>query len=330
VIVKHEPARCDPSLRLFNSRSEEAAQLIRPDGSVVHAWRYPQGRSWHYAEMVGGGRLVAIDKNHGILELDRTSALVWRFDTPAHHDFARKPDGNTYVLSGRKRIAEHVLPGREVFYDGLYDVTPRGQVVWEWHAEQHAGKLGLRHRLPDDYAFSDWPHINTCEVLPDSPLGAKDPRFAAGNLLMCGRIIDTVWVVDRTTGRVTWRWGPGELIGPHMPTMLPTGNLLLYDNGSVGRRNRGYSRVVEVELPAGRIVWEYVADPPHAFFSPSRGSAERLPNGNHLIAESDRGRLFEVAPDGDVVWAYQNERKRPGGGVDPIYRVKAYPPGDAA
>jgi len=330
MITQHDPSRCDPSLRLFNSRGEERARLIEPDGAVVHEWACERGRSWHYAEMLPNGHLVAIDKGHGLIELDRDSQLVWQFDTDAHHDFARKTDGNTYVLSGRTRIAEHLLPGRELFYDGLYEVTPRGEVVWEWHADQHAAELGLCRRLPDDYAFSDWPHVNTCEVLPSSPLGERDPRFAAGNLLMCGRIVDTVWVVDRTTGRVTWWWGPGELIGPHMPTMLPTGNLLIYDNGGVGERDRGYSRVVELDPLAGRIVWEYVADPPHAFFSPSRGSAERLPNGNHLIAESDHGRLFEVAPDGDVVWAYQNERTRSGGGVDPIYRVKAYPPGDAA
>jgi hypothetical protein len=326
MITQHDATRCDPSLRLFNSRSQERAQLIRPDGTVVHEWVYEQGRSWHYAEMLSNGNLVAVDKGHGVLEIDRDSQLVWRHDTPAHHDFARKADGNTYVLSGRTRQAERMRSGRELFYDCLHEVTPGGEVVWRWHAEEHANELGLCGPLPEDYTHSDWPHINTCEVLPVSPAGERDPRFAAGNLLMCGRIIDTIWVVDRATGRVTWTWGPGELIGPHMPTMLPTGNLLIYDNGSVGDRNRGYSRIVELDPLAGRIVWQYVADPPQAFYSPSRGSCERLPSGNHLIAESDSGRLFEVADDGQVVWEYQNELRRPNGTVDPIYRVKAYLP----
>ncbi len=33
---------------------------------------------------------------------------------------------------------------------------------------------------------------------------------------------------------------------------------------------------------------------------------EELPNGDWLITESDGGRLFEVAPDGDIVWEFVN------------------------
>ena len=43
---------------------------------------------------------------------------------------------------------------------------------------------------------------------------------------------------------------------------------------------------------------------PPAFFSPYMGSVQRLWNGNTLICESAFGRLFEVTPDGDVVWEF--------------------------
>jgi len=325
-IHEHDPARIDPCLRLYNNRSEEKAQLIRSDGTVVHQWAHAQGRSWHYAEMIEDGHLIAIDKNHSIVELDRDSNLVWKFETPSHHDLARRSNGNTYVLSGRDRIDANMLPDRELYYDCCYEVTPAGDIAWSWFAEDHAAELGIDTPLPGDYGFGDWPHVNTCEILPDSPTAARDERFRAGNLLMCGRIIHTIWVVDRDTGAVVWHWGPGELIGPHMPTMLPNGNILIYDNGNLRGPARGYSRIVELEPLSGEVVWQYVADPPDAFYSPSRGSAERLPNGNHLIAESDSGRLFEVAPDGTVVWELRNDMKRADGRPDPIYRVKAYPP----
>ena len=51
MITKYNPARTDPSLCLYNSRSTEKAQLIRPDGTVVHEWEYRQGRSRHYADL---------------------------------------------------------------------------------------------------------------------------------------------------------------------------------------------------------------------------------------------------------------------------------------
>ena len=38
-----------------------------------------------------------------------------------------------------------------------------------------------------------------------------------------------------------------------------------------------------------------------SFFSPHMGGAQRLPTGNTLICEGNKGCLFEVTPDGDVV-----------------------------
>lgn len=50
------------------------------------------------------------------------------------------------------------------------------------------------------------------------------------------------------------------------------------------------------------VEWEYKADPPEEFFSSTRGGSQRLSNGNTLITESNRGRVFEVTPSGEKVW----------------------------
>lgn len=327
MITIHDSRRTAPCCRLYNSRSCESASLIRPDGSVVREWAYPQGFSWHYAEMLPNGNLVAIAKDKMIIELDAASALVWQHATNAHHDFARLANGNTYVVSGRPGTEHPLLsPNRTLYLDHVEEVTAAGEVVWTWNAEDHLQELAALVDLivPAPEAFGDWPHINTLEVLPDNPTAAQDERFQAGNLLMCGRHIDTVFVVDRETGRVVWAWGPGELLGPHMPTMLTNGNLLIYDNGNnVSRRVRGSTRIVELEPLSGRICWTYESR--SNFYSPSRGSAERLPNGNCLIAHSDSGRLFEVTADGDTVWEFYNDKLLANGRRDPIYRTKHYP-----
>ena len=36
------------------------------------------------------------------------------------------------------------------------------------------------------------------------------------------------------------------------------------------------------------------------------GSQKRLPNGNTFIAEDNKGRLFQVKTDGEIVWEYVN------------------------
>ncbi|MCH7626213.1 MAG: aryl sulfotransferase, partial [Chloroflexi bacterium] len=52
------------------------------------------------------------------------------------------------------------------------------------------------------------------------------------------------------------------------------------------------------------IVWEYHDSPPFNFFSPYISGARRLPNGNTLITEGNFGRIFQVTPEGEVVWEY--------------------------
>ena len=319
--------RCDPSYVLYSSRQTEAAHLIRLDGSEVHRWAYPQGKTWHYADMQPAGHLVAIIKDVMILELDWDSKLVWKAEMRAHHDFARLPGGNTLVDS--RRTMKHPWKDEgKLACDILVEVTPGGKTVWEWKVEEHAKEIAalVELRIPPYKEFWDWPHVNTIEVLPDNPAAKKDPRFRAGNLLVCGRHINVIWIIDRKTDKVVWAWGPGQLLGPHMPTMLAAGRILVYDNGQNAADSvRGWTRVLEIDPLTGKVVWEYKADPPKSFYSPSRGSNQRLPNGNTFIAESDPGRLFEVTPAGETVWEFLNPERRKNGGRMALYRALRYP-----
>ncbi|MCI0789887.1 MAG: aryl sulfotransferase, partial [Chloroflexi bacterium] len=67
-----------------------------------------------------------------------------------------------------------------------------------------------------------------------------------------------------------------------------------------------FSRVVEIDPSSNQIVWEYADNPAYNFFSPYISGARRLPNGNTLITEGMFGRMFQVTPEGDVVWEYIN------------------------
>jgi len=318
--------KCDTSYRLYSSRGSEAAHIIDLDGREVHGWSYPQGHTWHYAEILPNGHLVAIIKDVMILELDWDGKLVAKAKLRAHHDFARLSNGNTLVVSRRPLTNPWTKSGR-LTCDILVELTPENEVVWEWKVEEHAKEIAehVPLKIPPSSLFSDWPHINTIEVLPDGPAAKRDPRFKAGNLLFCGRHIDTIGVIERRTGKVVWAWGPGELLGPHMPTMLPNGHLLIYDNGSnKSTQVRGYTRIVELDPISGKIVWEYKADPPNHFYSRARGSSVRLANGNTLIAESDPGRFFEVTPEGRMVWEFYCPDLNKNGSRMALYRTLSY------
>lgn len=74
----------------------------------------------------------------------------------------------------------------------------------------------------------------------------------------------------------------------------------MFDNG-LGRR---WSRVIELDPLTKKIVWAYKAPNPADFYSATRGANQRLPNGNTLITNSDHGQVFEVTPDGEIVWEF--------------------------
>ncbi len=93
------------------------------------------------------------------------------------------------------------------------------------------------------------------------------------------------------------------------------GNLLVFNNGA-GRsgENKSYSSVEEyrfIDEFTLEKVWEYSTGDQKTFFSAKISGAERLKSGNTMICEGDSGTIFEVNPDGEVVWSLQNERFDP-------------------
>ena len=332
--------KVDDSYRLYSSRNLTTAHLITPGGKYVHTWYYPHsedivtsnfggfGMSWHYAEMLPNGNLVAIVKDEMIIELDWNSNLVWKAKLRAHHDFARGKESNTYVDS-RRSMPDPWEPGDTIVFDQIVKFNKKGKKVWVWNYEDHMDEFkDLVGYIPVPALDSqkDYPHINTIEILPDNPLAEKDKRFRPGNLLMCGRHSDIIWIVDQETDKIIWAWGNGILEGPHMPTMLDNGNILIYDNGHrYPAVSRDYTKAVEINPISGEIVWEY--GHPGGFFSPARGSALRMNGGNTLIATSDFGWFFEVNPEGEKVWEYYNPDLGTNGNRMGLYRTLPYSKG---
>ncbi len=153
-------------------------------------------------------------------------------------------------------------------------------------------------------------HSNSVRLMPRDEPGL----WREGDLLVSVRNLDRVVVLDQDTGKAVWSWGEAELQRAHHATPLDNGHIQIFDNGT----RRGYSRIVEVAPRSGEITWSYEASPRDAFYSSACGSSQRLPNGNVLISETNRGRAFEVDSNGDVVWTFLSGlRPRGPQAVDP-------------
>ena len=348
-VVLWDRDRAQPGYHLYCTRYTGEAFLMDLSGSVVHRWDYlstEESGSYHHAVMLANGDLLAIKQHAKLICVDWDSRPLWERRCAAHHDLAPAPDGTIYAIVRDHRIYRKM----RVWFDAVVHLTADGVELRRWSTFDHldelkavldarsfldtvldsalAGRPRTGREATDikaaiakgRYDF-DYFHINTVSLLPDTQLGRQDRRFGEGNLLICLRNVNQIAILERGSHRVLWAWGEGRLQWPHHPTMLPDGHILVFDNG-VGRE---YSRVVELDPRSGEIVWTYAAPQPEDFYSPARGSAQRLDNFNTLICESDRGRAFEITPAGEMVWRWlnpdrQGERRRT------VYRMMRLPP----
>ena len=310
-VTFHDHDRAFDGYTLFTTLSGDTTYLVDMEGELAHAWRPTAPLRPYYGYLLPGGNLLLRcstgqerwplgGASSAIVELDWDGQVLWRFDHPAlHHDHCRLRNGNTVMLFWEtlpEALASQVRGGAPVererlLGDGLWEVTPAGEIVWEWRASEHLDPqsdticpLEKRH---------EWSHANAAEELPD------------GDLLLSFRQLDTIAVLERASGRLRWKWGRGVVSHQHDPNPLPNGNILLFDNGT-HRLDMPSSRAIEMDPRSGEIVWEYHGTPKISLFSPHISGVQRLPNGDTLICEGGPGRFIEVTPDGEVVWEFVN------------------------
>jgi hypothetical protein len=324
-LTHHDRKRALPGYTVYSTMSGDAVYLIDMDGKVVHQWPALAGTRVFYGHLLENGNLLVNASNGSeigegggprtavVAEIDWAGQCAWFFADPLlHHAHARLANGNTMVMATHVLDAEDAgrVIGSEsgqsetgaLWSEALWEVTPSGDVAWQWRAIDHLDPE--QYRLPaaepgrtpagvNAGGSREWLHLNAVEELPD------------GDLLLSFNTLSTVIIIDRNTGSVTWRAVP-ETSGQHNPTWLPEGRVLLFDNGS----RRGFSRVIEIDRRSNQVAWEYTGRPRDSFYSMNISGAQRLPNGNTLVTEGRSGRLFEVTREGDTVWEFINRAYR--------------------
>ena len=132
----------------------------------------------------------------------------------------------------------------------------------------------------------DWTHTNSLDVLPN------------GDILVSNRYLNQLIAIKPDFSGVDWKLGgegsdfsfpnpDDEFYHQHDATMLPDGNILLFDNGNTRPDGQGgeYSRAEELKLDFKTMqateVWEYRNNPD--IFSSAVGSAIRLKNGDTVV-----------------------------------------------
>ena len=192
------------------------------------------------------------------------------------------------------RVNESVFLVADIsFPDRVYMVNVTSdEVIWEWRvSEAYEPESGGEYP-------SDWTHLNDVEYLPD------------GRVMANLRNQDSVVFIEPGEGiQEDWTLGEDDelrtLYEPHNPDYIPASR----GGPAVVIADSENNRLVEYQREDGEWVrtWRW------------RDStlqwprdADRLPNGNTLVADSHGSRILSVAPDGEIAWS----RPFPDGGYD--------------
>jgi hypothetical protein len=195
--------------------------------------------------------------------------------------------------------------------------------------------------LAQDGHGSDWLHTNAIDYNPELDLIAlSSPHLS--EIWILDHSTTTDQAAGHSGGRykkggdILWRWGNPKnhgagtaaerrLFYQHNVQWIPAGrsgagHLLVFNNGQA-RPAGEFSTIEELVLPleAGKgflregpafgpkePVWSYHASDKTSFFSPFISGCQRLSNGDTLVCEGPKGRVFEITSAGEIVWEFWN------------------------
>jgi len=397
-----DPAHAWSGFTVLSPLGTQAVIVIDMNGAVVKRWDGYNDSAGGPARVLPGGDVIAASgarpprqESLELIHRDFDGKEIWRFARNEeietadgkkmwaprqHHDWQRddfpagyySPDATPSRAPTKTLIlthVNHVLPQvADVMLedDRLIEVSPQGQIVWQWTVGEHIGELGFDQTaraaikagpgVNGARGSFDWFHMNSATYVgPNHWFDEGDKRFAPDNVIISSRQASLLAIVGRD-GSIVWRLGPdfgqsealraiGQIIGQHHAHLIPkglpgAGNLLVFDNGGASGYGpassvalngsniyaRPSSRVLEINPVTLKLVWSYQA--PGQFFSTNISGAQRLPNGNTLITEGADGRVFEVSTDGKIVWEYVNPLfTGPRGASNAVYRAYRVPYG---
>lgn len=234
--------------------------------------------------MIGSFRLYSLPYHLvGVMEMSMCGKIYKEFCLPDgyHHDVYEKEDGNLLILTS------DLSGGTEEDVCALVD-RESGEILKQWDLK--------RYLDPDRISGSpDWTHYGWFR---NNALWFDEAR---GWLLLCGRFAEVIACIDTNTDELLWLLGDPDtweadlvekyflipegdgfewFYEPHSCTMLPNGDIFLFDNGHYRSKrpekqvkakdnySRGVIYRIDYEHRTVRQIWQFGKERGSDFFSP--------------------------------------------------------------
>lgn len=177
----------------------------------------------------------------------------------------------------------------DIFLDRTYIVnTETSNITWQWNAQSDYDPATTGREYP-----IDWTHINDVEVLPDGRIMADLRNHNSIVFLDPTKPSDQALNEDWTIGQTD---NHSILYEQHNPDYIPRSN----GGPAVTIGDSENNRVIEYQRSNG--TWTRTWEWKDAHIQWPR-DADRLPNGNTLITDSNGDRVLEINRWGEIVWA---------------------------
>lgn len=289
---------------------------IWPDAPHVHRHHKPRGipgTHIHGSKLLDNGDIIFNFENLSLVRLDACGEVVFKLPHLTHHSIFEDEQGDFWVPSQKYQTQPRSdLPNLTVPYkeDTVLKVSPSGEVLAEYSIVDILVKNGYDGLLymsakagRHTKVKGDLHHLNDVEVFPST---MSEGVFKHGDVMVSLRNINTVFVFDPQSLAIRFI-SIGQYVRQHDPDFIDGNTISVYDNNNMAAlEHEPQSRIVLQSALDSSLQSYLKPQDKLGFYTNIMGKHQWLANGNLLILESMNGRVFEVTPDKQLVWQYNN------------------------
>lgn len=301
-------------------------QKFNSEGIVVWSYQILDDRycQHHSILQMPNGNIMAIVWE----KIDKMEALEWG-RSPKNVDFEvymlmlmelRPDEGNQAQIVWEWHSKDHLV---QDFDQSKQNYQP---------VSEHPELIDFNY-VVRDHNKKDFLHTNSIDYHADKDL-----------IILSVRAMDEIWVIDHSTnsaeasqhsggnyksgGDLIFRWGNPKayqsredntqtLFGQHDAQWITNGKykdkVIVFNNGRDSIRPWSSVDVIDIQLPdtavggastSANLIWRYEAQKKEDFYSTFISGVQILPNGNMLITEGQKGRIFEIDDQKKIVWEF--------------------------